>query len=78
LTTPISSVLAAALPLVDESRAKLVAELLASLAGPPDPDAAAAWDVEIERRIEAIETGRIALEPWDEVRRRIERDILGR
>ena len=35
-------------------------------------------DAEIERRIEAIEAGRVALEPWDEVRRRIEQDILGR
>ena len=31
-----------------------------------------------ERRITAIEAGSISLEPWDEVRRRIERDILGR
>jgi hypothetical protein len=32
----------------------------------------------IERRIAAIEAGTIPLEPWDEVRRRIERDVLGR
>jgi putative addiction module component (TIGR02574 family) len=78
MTKPISSVLADALRLDDDARAELAAELLASLDGPPDPDAAAAWDAEIERRIESIEAGRVALEPWDEVRRRIERDILGR
>lgn len=51
---------------------------LASLDGPADPDAEAAWDAEIERRIEAIEAGTIRLEPWAEVKRRIERDLLGR
>jgi hypothetical protein len=51
---------------------------LASLDGPADPDAEAAWDAEIERRIAAIEAGAIRLEPWPEVRRRIERDVLGR
>ena len=78
MTKPISSVLADALRLDDSARAELAAELLASLDGPTDPDAAAAWDAEIEQRIDAIEAGRVALEPWDEVRRRIERDILGR
>jgi putative addiction module component (TIGR02574 family) len=78
MTKPINSVLADALRLDDDSRAELAAELLASLDGPADPDAAAAWDTEIDRRIEAIEAGRVALEPWDDVRRRIERDILRR
>jgi len=52
--------------------------LLASLDGPADPDAERAWDLEIARRVDAIESGRIALEPWDSVRRRIEKDVLGR
>ena len=73
-----ASVLADALRLDDGARAELAAELLASLDGPADPDAEAAWHAEIERRIEAIERGTIALEPWDEVKRRIEKDILGR
>ena len=72
------SVLADALRLDPEARAEVVAELLASLDGPADPDAEDAWDAEIERRIEAIETGAIRLESWAEVKRRIERDILGR
>lgn len=73
-----ASVLADALRLDDGARAELAAELLASLDGPADPDAEAAWDAEIGRRIEAIERGTITLEPWDEVKRRIEKDILGR
>ena len=78
MTKPIASVLADALRLDDDARAELAAELLASLDGPVDPDAGQAWDAEIERRITAIEAGQIALEPWDEVRRRVERDVLGR
>lgn len=71
-------VLADALRLEPDSRAELAAELLASLDGPAEPDAGAAWDAEIERRIAAIEGGTMRLEPWSEVKRRIERGILGR
>ena len=73
-----TEVLADALRLEPDARAEVAAELLASLDGPADPDAEAAWDAEIERRIEAIEAGTIRLEPWAEVKRRIERDVLGR
>ena len=70
-------VFADALRLEPETRAELAAELLASLDGPTDPDAEMAWDAEIARRVEAIESGTIRLEPWTEVKRRIEK-ILGR
>jgi putative addiction module component (TIGR02574 family) len=73
-----NDLLADALRLEPDDRADLAAEILASLDGPSDPDAEAAWDAEIERRIAAIEAGAIRLEPWTEVRRRIERDVLGR
>ena len=72
------SVLADALRLEPDARAELAAELLASLDGPADADAETAWAEEIDRRIEAIEAGSIRLEPWDMVKRRIEKDILGR
>ena len=72
------SVLADALRLEPDARAELAAELLASLDGPADADAETAWAEEIDRRIEAIEDGSIRLEPWDMVKRRIEKDILGR
>jgi putative addiction module component (TIGR02574 family) len=78
MTKPMTSVLADALRLDDGARAELAAELLASLDGPADADAGQAWDDEIERRITAIEAGQLALEPWDEVRRRVGRDVLGR
>jgi putative addiction module component (TIGR02574 family) len=73
-----TDVLADALRLEPDARAEVAAELLASLDGPADPDAEAAWDAEITRRIEAIESGQTSLEPWTEVKRRIERDVLGR
>lgn len=72
------SVLADALRLEPDARAEVAAELLASLDGPADSDAEAAWDAEIDRRVAAIESGTIRLEPWADVKRRIERDILGR
>ena len=72
------AVLVDALRLDSASRAELAAELLASLDGPADVDAQAAWNAEIDRRIEAIEAGTVRLEPWEQVKRRIERDVLGR
>lgn len=78
MTDATKTVLADALRLDVDSRAELAAELLASLDGPADPDAEAAWAVEIERRVAAIEAGTVALEPWDSVKRRIEKEILGR
>lgn len=78
MSKPSNDVLADALRLEPDARAEVAAELLASLDGPVDPDAETAWDAEIERRIEAIEAGTVALEPWADVKRRIERDVLGR
>jgi putative addiction module component (TIGR02574 family) len=78
MTKAAEAVLAEALRLDVDARAELAAEILASLDGPADPDAEAAWATEIQRRVAAIESGTARLEPWDEVKRRIERDILGR
>jgi len=78
MTQPAAAVLADALRLDESARAELAAELLASLDGPADRDAEAEWAAEIERRVSSIESGSAVLESWDDVRRRIERDILGR
>lgn len=61
-----------------QGRSELVRELLASLDGPADPDAAFAWAAEIKRRVADIESGSAELESWDHTKRRIERDVLGR
>ena len=78
MTNAAQAVLAYALRLDLKTRAELAAELLASLDGPADPGAEAAWAEEIERRVAAIEAGTVELEPWDAVKRRVETEILGR
>ncbi len=78
MTKEARAVLADALRLDSAARAELAVELIASLDGPADPDAEAAWNDEIDRRVEAIEAGTMRLEPWERVRRRIEKDLLGR
>jgi len=71
-------VLADALRLDPKTRAEVATEILASLDGPADPDAEAAWAVEIERRVAAIEAGLETLEPWEQVKQRIGRELLGK
>lgn len=78
MSKAVQTVLADALRLDPDARAEVAAELLASLDGPVDPDAQAAWDAEIDRRVEAIDAGAVRLKAWSDVKRRIERDILGR
>ena len=78
MTKTTESVLADALRLDPKARAEIAAELLASLDGPEDADAASAWDEEIQRRVDALEQGTAKLESWESIRRRIARDILGR
>lgn len=78
MTRAAQAVLADARWLDPRARTELAAELLGSIEGPSDPGAEAAWDAEIRRRVAAIEAGTENLEPWNEARRRIERDILRR
>ena len=70
--------MAEALRLDPHARAELAAELLKSLDGPADPDAEGAWAAEIERRVDAIEAGTVEIEPWEDVKRWIEGELLGR
>ena len=78
MTKAAQAVLADALRLDLKARADLATELLGSLDGPADHDAEDAWAREIERRVAAIEAGTLELEPWQDVKRRIEHEILGR
>jgi putative addiction module component (TIGR02574 family) len=78
MTDATKNVLAEALRLDVDARAELAAELLASLDGPADPGADAAWAVEIAHRVAAIEAGTMPIEPWEDVKRRIEKELLGR
>jgi putative addiction module component (TIGR02574 family) len=78
MTKAAKVVLADALRLGPDERAELAVEVLASLDGPADQDAESAWKQEISRRVQAIEAGTVELESWDDVKRRIEKEILGR
>ena len=78
MTKAARAVLAEALRLEENERAELAAEVLASLDGPSNPDAELAWETEIRRRIEALDAGTVDLEPWDVLKQRIEKEILGR
>jgi len=77
MTKAADIVLADALRLDPDERAQLAAELLASLDGPGDADGEAAWQAEIARRVAALEAGSVKLEPWEDVKRRIEKATPG-
>ncbi|MBA3588701.1 MAG: addiction module protein [Methylibium sp.] len=46
----------------------MLERILASLVE-SDPDVDAAWNAEIERRVDAIESGEMRAIPWDEVKK---------
>ena len=52
----------------ERERATLAGLLLESLEGEPDPDVAAAWSKEIERRMAQLDAGEVELIPWQEVK----------
>ena len=62
-----------ALRLSSEERALLADHLLASLH--PDPEVDDAWDVEVERRLQAVEAGGEALVPIGEALARVRRSL---
>ena len=59
-------------------RSEIASELLASLDGPPDPGAEQAWAAKIERRVQALEAGTEPLDSWNDIKRRIASQVLGR
>jgi putative addiction module component (TIGR02574 family) len=61
-----------ALDLAADERAALAHDLLASLDGPPDADAARAWEAEIARRLEELERGSAQAVDADEALSRID------
>jgi len=59
-----------ALRLSENDRAALLRDLVSSLDGPEDSDAAKAWDIELCRRISEIEAGSATLLEADDVLQR--------
>jgi putative addiction module component (TIGR02574 family) len=54
-----------------DHRAALAATILESLDGEPDPDAARAWEAELDRRQAGLKEGRVRAVPWEDARRQI-------
>jgi len=72
MTEEASDILKRALALPAEARAAIASSLWESLGeGPADEGVEAAWSEEIQRRIEEIDSGRVQLIPYEEVRRRL-------
>jgi putative addiction module component (TIGR02574 family) len=68
----VSAILRKALTLPPEARADIANALLESLdQSPPEENVEAAWSEEIQRRIEDIDSGKMQLIPYEEVRRRL-------
>ena len=65
-TAQLESITSAAMTLSERERAKLAHDLVASLDGPADISVAEAWDTEICRRINDIESGKTELLDADE------------
>lgn len=66
-----AKILEEALALPESERAHVAAALIASLDEGDDPDAAAAWTAELERRARRVLSGESQGIPWEDVRARI-------
>ncbi len=73
MTQDATELLKRALALSEDERAELAGSLLESLDSPPeDPEAVeAAWNEEIARRIEDLDSGKAKTVPWEDVRDQI-------
>lgn len=72
------TIIAEALRLPVRARARLAAELLASIDGEPDTGAEEAWSVEIARRARVALSRKSPGTPWATVRQRIRTSRSGR
>jgi len=59
-----------ALALPDKERADLAGSLIESLDDTVDENSEAAWQEEIVRRLEDVQSGRVKTTSWDEVRQK--------
>lgn len=70
MTPEVSNLLEQALSLSVEEQEALAEFLISSLGGKIDEGVQAAWETEIGRRIEELDSGKATTIPWSEVRRR--------
>ena len=66
-----------AFELTEAERAELAHDLVSSLDGPPDRDAAQQWDVEISRRLAEVDAGTASLIDRTEFSKRMRARMRG-
>lgn len=72
MNADIARLIEEALKLPAEARGALANRLLESLhQNEADPDAEAAWDAEIARRLQELDSGVVKTVPWSEARQQI-------
>jgi len=71
MTREANDLLRKALDLPPEDRAELAGSLIESLDVGEDENVQEAWNEEIRRRIEELDSGKAKTIPWAEVRRRV-------
>ncbi|MHB8876337.1 MAG: addiction module protein [Myxococcaceae bacterium] len=71
MTEQAEKLLSEALKLTSAERARLAAELIASVDGEPEPDAEAAWAAEIDRRVQRVQSEGPKGDDWQGVHARI-------
>ena len=78
MSPELDDLLKKAMSLPPEDRAALANSLIESLDETVDEDVEAAWQQEITRRIEELESGKVKTIPWAEVRRRGQELLRGK
>ena len=71
MSSAAAKLLEEALKLPVEARAALAGSLLDSLDDTIDQDVEEAWALEIARRLEEVQSGKVRAVPWAEARKRI-------
>ena len=66
------------LALPEQERAEIAARLIESLDNGAEAGVDEAWAAEIERRCAALDAGQAVTSDWQDVRRRIESQLLGK
>jgi len=63
-----------ALQMPDEDRAMIAERLIASLDHDFEKDAEIFWQIEIEKRIKEIDSGKAVCVPWEEIRAQLRKN----
>jgi putative addiction module component (TIGR02574 family) len=67
MNTTSEQLLQSALLLPEADRAEIAATLIRSLDGEADADVEKAWEEEIRRRLDEIDSGKVQMVPWEKV-----------